>query len=93
MAKSKRTAEVPILTEMVDSAPLDLPTLTDAIEEHPTPPSSGEYQRLAEKLFPDLEAVMLDAISSTPDADWNSAMQLVRKALPELIRKAAQASL
>jgi hypothetical protein len=93
MAKSKRTLDVPILTETVDSSPLDLPTLTDAIEEHTTSLSARECQRLAEKLFPDLESAFLDAISSTPDANWDTAMQQVRKALPKLIRKAAQEAL
>ena len=93
MAKSRRTSDVPILTETVDSSPLDLPTLTDAIEEHITTLSAKECQRLAEKLFPDLESAFLDAISSTPDANWDAAMQQVRKALPKLIRKAAQESL
>lgn len=93
MAKSKRTSDVPILTETVDSSPLDLPTLTDAIEEQLTTLSAQECQRLAEKLFPDLEAAILDAISSTPDSNWDTAMQQVRKSLPKLIRKAAQESL
>ncbi|OIR04780.1 hypothetical protein GALL_131660 [mine drainage metagenome] len=93
MAKSKRTSDVPILTETVDSSPLDLPTLTDAVEEHIATLSAKECQRLAEKLFPDLESAFLDAISSTPDANWDTAMQQVRKALPKLIRKAAQESL
>jgi len=93
MAKSRRTSDVPILTETVDSSPLDLPTLTDAIEEHLTTLSAAECRRLAEKLFPDLEAALLNAISSTPDSNWDTAMQQVRKALPELIRKAVQESL
>jgi hypothetical protein len=93
MAKSRRTPDVPILTETVDSSPLDLPTLTEAVEEHIATLSARECQRLAEKLFPDLEAAILDAISSTPDANWDTAMQQVRKALPKLIRKAAQESL
>ena len=92
MAKSKRTSDVPILTETVDSSPLDLPTLTEAIEEHLATLSARECQRLAERLFPNLEAAILDAISSTPDSNWDTAMQQVRKTLPGLIRKAAQES-
>lgn len=93
MAKSKRTSDVPILTETVDSSPLDLPTLTDAIEDRLTALSAKECQRLAETLFPELETAFLNAISSTPDTNWETAMQQVRSVLPKLIRKAAQESL
>jgi len=90
MAKSKRTTDVPILTETVDSIPLDLPTLTDAIEDQLNTLSAKECQRLADKLFPELEAAFLDALSSNPEANWEAAMQQVKSMLPKLIRKAAQ---
>jgi predicted nucleic acid-binding protein len=90
MTKSKRKADVPILTETVDSIPLDLPTLTDAIEDHLFTLSTKECQHLAEKLFPELEAAFLEALSSNPQADWEAAMQQVKSVLPKLIRKAAQ---
>lgn len=93
MAKPKRPTDVPILTDTVDSSPLDLPMLTDAIEGHLSTLSINECQRLAEKLFPALETAFLDALASSPQANWETAMLQVRRELPKLIHKAAQESL
>ncbi len=93
MAKPKRPTDVPILTDTVDSLPLDLPTLTDAIDENLGTLSATECQRLAEKLLPALEAALLNALASTPQSDWDTAMKQVSRELPKLIHKAAQDAL
>ena len=90
MAKSIRTSNLPILTETVDSAPLDLPTLTDTVEEQIASLSDTQCRQLAERLFPKLEAKLLEALSSAPEANWQTAMQQVHTALPALIRNALQ---
>ena len=93
MANPKRPTDVPILTETVDSTPLDLPTLTDAIDENLATLSIKECERLAEKLLPVLEATLLNALASTPQSDWDTAMNQVGRELPKLIHKAAQEAL
>lgn len=81
MIRRIRPDDLPILTETVGSAPLELPTLTETLE-------GVQSQQLAEDLFPLLEAKLLDAINSTPD--WSTAMQQVRASLPSLIRQSAR---
>ncbi|MDP1634830.1 MAG: hypothetical protein Q8L69_09120 [Gallionellaceae bacterium] len=92
MAKRIRPADLPILTETVGGEPLELPTLTETPEEQPSARQFGPEQcrLLAEALFPRLEAMLLEAISSSPDADWQTAMRQVRDALPELIYQTVQ---
>ena len=83
---------LPILTETVDGSPLDLPLLTETVEDHiavasPTLPLTDEQcLRLAEELFPRLETTMRDAIGSRSEAKWEKAMLQVQAALPDLIR-------
>ncbi len=84
---------LPILTELADGTRLDLPTLTDATDPQPdssqaSPLSDEQCQWLAERLFPELEATLRDAIGSRSEAKWEKAMQQVRGALPGLIRDA-----
>jgi hypothetical protein len=93
MAKTKRQSELPILTETVDNVPLDLPILTEVIEGQLDLLSNKQCLQLAESLFPKLETALLNALSSSPETDWQSAMKLVRKELPKLIRNAAKESL
>jgi hypothetical protein len=93
MAKPKRPADVPILTETVDSSPLDLPTLTDAVEGHLASLSVKECQLIAEKLLPELEQALLNALAASPQSDWDTAMQQVRRELPHLLHKAARDAL
>jgi len=85
---------LPILTETADGTPLDLPVLTEVVPEHrttpvhPLPLTDEQCRQLAELLLPQIEATLLDAISSSPESDWKAAMQQVRGQLPALIRKA-----
>ena len=87
---------LPILTEMADGTVLDLPTLTETVEQHfdATVPAAllgdEQCQQLAEQLFPALEATLRNAIGSRSEAKWEKAMQLVQASLPDLIRDAAQ---
>jgi hypothetical protein len=90
MAKSTRSSRLPILTKTVDSVPLDLPTLTEVIEEQIATLSDEQCRRLAEQLFPKLETALLEALSNSPQSDWQMAMQQVRNALPALIQNALQ---
>ena len=89
---------LPILTETADGTVLDLPMLTEAVEEHiastaPAFPLSDEQcQQLAELLFPRLEIALRNAISSRSEARWEKSMQQVRDALPGLIRDTVQKS-
>jgi hypothetical protein len=61
---------LPILTETADGRVLDLPVLTEAIEEHfaaaaPVLPfSEAQCRQLAEQLFPRLETLLHEAIAS-----------------------------
>ena len=87
---------LPILTETVDGTPIDLPTLTEAVSAHlPAKKpafqlSTEQCQQLAERLFPQLEAALRDAIGSRSEARWEKAMQQVRDALPDLISNTVQ---
>jgi hypothetical protein len=86
---------LPILTDTVDGTPIDLPILTEAVENRlgPTvalPLSDQQCRQLAEQLFPGLVVTLHDAIGSRSEARWEKAMQEVGNALPELIRKAVQ---
>jgi hypothetical protein len=92
MVKRIRPADLPILTETVGGEPLELPTLTETFEEQLSTSQLDREQcrHLAEALFPELEAKLLAALNSSPEADWQTAMQQVRLALPDLIRKALQ---
>lgn len=87
---------LPILTETADGTPLDLPILMETVEEHLTSTTNAlllndkQCHELAEQLLPQIEATLLDAISSSPEADWQSAIQQVRVNLPSLIRQALQ---
>ncbi len=84
---------LPILTELADGSVLELPMLTEAADPQPgTSQASSlpdeQCQWLAERLFPELEATLRDAIGSRSEAKWEKAMQQVRSALPELLRSA-----
>lgn len=85
MVKRIRPADLPILTETVGGEPLELPMLTERFVEQAL--DAGQCRKLAEALFPKLEANLLEAINST--SDWQTAMQQVRHDLPELIRQSA----
>jgi hypothetical protein len=89
---------LPILTDTVDGTPIDMPTLTQSPDKQLSSTaaltlSEQQCKQLAKRLFPDIEAAFLNAINSTPEASWETAMQQVRTVLPKLIRKAAQESL
>lgn len=90
---------LPILTDTVDGTPIDLPTLTEAVGAHLAAPkpafplSAEQCQQLAERLSPQLEATLRDAIGSRSEARWEKSMQQVHSALPELIRNAVQGPL
>jgi hypothetical protein len=83
---------IPILTETADGMVLELPMLTEAVEDRiatPIPPISltdEQCRQLAEQLFPQLETTLRDAIGSRSEARWEKAMQQVRSALPDIIR-------
>ncbi len=87
---------LPILTETVDGTPINLPTLTETVSAHlaaakPAFPLSNEQcQLLAERLFPQLEATLRNAIGSRSEAKWEKAMQQVQAALPDLISDAVK---
>ncbi|MBU0621370.1 MAG: hypothetical protein KJ795_05950 [Gammaproteobacteria bacterium] len=83
MAKRIRPDDLPILTETVGGEPLELPTLTETFVEQLL--DAGQCRKLADVLFPLLEAKLLEAINSTPD--WQTAMRRMRSDLPELIRQ------
>jgi hypothetical protein len=86
---------LPILTDRVDGAPIDMPMLTQAVgtqissAAHLTL-SDEQSQQLATRLFPGLEETLRDAIGSRSEARWEKAMQDVRAVLPELIREATR---
>jgi hypothetical protein len=84
---------LPILTETADGTVLDLPVLTEAVEERltvaPAPALMEEQCRqLADQLYPALEILLRDAIGSRSETRWEKSMQQVRGALPDLIRTA-----
>jgi hypothetical protein len=85
---------LPILTETADGTMLDLPTLTEMLEDRletaaPALPLTDEQcRRLAEQLFPQLEATLRSAIGFRSETRWAAAMQQVQAMLPELIRNA-----
>ncbi len=87
---------LPILTETADGTVLDLPMLTETIDDHvvATKPaailSDEQCQQLAAQLFPKLEATLREAIGSRSETRWEKSMQQVRAALPDLIRDSAQ---
>ncbi|MFZ2540408.1 MAG: hypothetical protein WAW75_01395 [Gallionella sp.] len=87
---------LPILTETADGTPLDLPILMETVEEpltttaHALLLTDAQCHQLAEQLLPKIEVTLLDAINSSPESDWQSAMQQVRAHLPALIRKVLQ---
>ncbi len=87
---------LPVLTETADGTVLELPTLTETVEEHKVPAlrfSDEQCRQLAEYLFPRLEETLLNALSASPEANWQTAMQQVRAALPKLILTATQQTL
>ena len=87
---------LPILTDTVDGTPIDLPMLTEAVGAHLAatkpafPLSDAQCRQLAERIFPQLEATLRDAIGSRSEARLEKSMQQVRSALPDLIRRAVQ---
>lgn len=87
---------LPILTETVDGTQIDMPTLTETVGAHlaATKPafalSEEQCQQLAERLFPQLEAALREAIGSRSEARWEKSMLQVRSALPDLIRDAVK---
>jgi hypothetical protein len=87
---------LPILTETADGTVLDLPTLTETVDEqHSAAPADAlltdeQCRQLAEQLFPGLEAALRNAIGSRSEARWEKSMQQVRNTLPDLIRDAIQ---
>lgn len=91
-----RPETLPILTETADGTPLDLPILMEMVEAqlittvHVLPLSDAQCHRLAEQLLPQIEATLLNALNSSPQSDWQAAMQQVRVQLPAFISKAVQ---
>jgi len=87
---------LPILTETADGTPIDLPVLRETVEDQLVNSaqalslSSEQCYKLAEQLLPKIEATLLDAVSSSPDADWQTVMQKVRSHLPSLISQAVE---
>lgn len=87
---------LPILTETADGTPIDLPMLTEAVGAHRSatkrafPLTDEQCQQLAERLFPQLEAALREAVGSRSEARWEKSMQQVRSALPALIRLTVQ---
>jgi hypothetical protein len=85
---------LPILTETADGTILDLPVLTEAVEEHRAPPAlaltAEQCQQLADRLFPALETLLRSAIGSRSETRWEKSMQQVQGALPDLIRTALE---
>ena len=98
MAKPIRPSDLPILTDTVGGTPLELPTLTETlgglsdVADRPAHLSDAQCRLLAEQLFPRLEAELLDALSSSPNASWETAMRQIRSNLPGLIRDALKKS-
>jgi hypothetical protein len=89
---------LPILTETADGTVLDLPTLTEAVDELPAVAlpalalTEAQCLQLAEQLHPLLEATLREAIGSRSETRWEKSMQHVRMALPQLLRSALQES-
>jgi hypothetical protein len=83
---------LPILTETVDGTVLDLPTLTDTVEDKvdaltPELPLSDEQcQHLAAQLFPRLERTLRDSLATLSKTEWQTAIRQLETKLPELIR-------
>jgi len=96
MARVTHPDSLPILTETVDGTPIDLPVLRETAEDQLVSPaqplslSNEQCYKLAEQLLPKIETTLLDVVSSSPDVDWQTAMQKVRSHLPSLIRQAAE---
>lgn len=87
---------LPVLTETADGSVLDFPVLTESVEENTCASlqlSDKQCQKMAEQLFPRLEKTLLTALSASPEATWQTAMQQVRSSLPELILSASRQSL
>lgn len=87
---------LPILTETVDGTTIDLPILKETVDKSlniaalAMQISNAQYHQIAERLLPQVEAILLEAISTSPEADWESAIHQVRSHLPALIRKVIQ---
>lgn len=96
MPRDIHPESLPILTETVDGTPLDLPILMESVDEHLAITAHTllltdvQCHQLAEQLLPQIESTLLDAISSSPESDWQTAMQQIKILLPALIRKALQ---
>jgi len=96
MSRVIHPESLPILTETADGTPIDLPVLRETVEDPLANPgqtlslTSEQCYKLAEQLLPRIETTLLDTVSSSPDIDWQSAMQEVRRHLPSLISQASE---
>jgi hypothetical protein len=85
---------IPILTETADGTVLDLPTLTETVSNKSTTAKPGillteeQCNKLAKRLFPELEAALREAIGSRSEKRWEKSMQQLQEMLPDLIRSA-----
>ena len=96
MTRAIHPDSLPILTETADGTPIDLPVLRETAADQLVNPTSTlslsneQCYKLAEELLPQIETTLLDVVSSSPDIDWQTAMQKVRSHLPSLIRQAVE---
>ncbi|RFC36816.1 MAG: valyl-tRNA synthetase [Candidatus Nitrotoga sp. SPKER] len=95
-----KLSNLPVLTDVVDATPLEIPTLTEIVTDEPsvsltknkeenkefTTLSDAQSQHLAAQIAPQLETLLRAKLAPQFDALWQEAWHQAKLSLPELIR-------